>query len=155
MTVSATGRAASYAQETGEAWVTLLTIEDASFGEPVRLTDAGQLVVSGGQTYFPVPFTCDLVADSDDEVPQTQVSLDVVSEDVRAALEGIQGPADVTLAVVLGSQPDVVEAGPYRLKLTELEWDETVASGTLTFDPGLNYAYPSWVYTPATARGVF
>jgi len=105
---------ALHAQETGEVLLPLIVVEAEGWPGPERF--AGQTwtdVISGGQTYFAVPFRVGLPDESDDDdAGEIELSIDNVSRDIGRALRLATGSISVTLSFVLASQPDVVDIGP-------------------------------------------
>ena len=74
-----------------------------------------------------------------------------IVEGLRAILE----PPTVTIELVLASDPDTIEMGPRAFELTEGEYTDTVVSGRLVEDTGLDNAWPYPVFSPRTTRGIF
>lgn len=162
--LSAAAVASAMAQETDEAWLLLLTIDHASLAEPIRVVGNHVNIDSRGDTYVAYPFSIDLPDDAPNEMPRVRLEVDNVgvpddadplARRVSDYLRAIDSPFTATLEVVLASQPDIVEAGPFELRCAKAEYDAATVSGDLTFEDVLNEPYPAGSFVPASHPGLF
>ena len=146
---------AAMATETGEVFLTLLTLEHSDLSEPIRGVCDTQDIVSRGETFIGCPFSFDLPADDGESVPRVMVRIDNVDREIVRNLRAISTPPTVTMEIVLASSPDLVEAGPFVMTLKSATYDALVIEGELGFEETLSAAYPADIFSPATAPGMF
>lgn len=162
--LSASAVASAMAQETGEAWLLLLTIDHATLAEPIRVAANHANVTSRGDVYVGYPFSIDLPDDAPNEMPRVRLEIDNVgvpdeadpgARRVSDYLRAIDSPFTATIEVVLASQPDIVEAGPFAMTCAKAEYDAGTVSGDLIFEDVLNEPYPAGSFVPASHPGLF
>jgi hypothetical protein len=155
--LSSAAKAAIFASSTGEAFLCLLTLEHATLPQPIRVSSDGVATVSRGLTFQAFPFEIDMPEESDGAPPKVRLRVcnvdRVITEAVRNAASS--SPIEVTLEVVLASQPGTVEAGPFKFKLREVSYDAVVVEGTLAFEDLLNEPFPADTYSPVDFPGLF
>jgi hypothetical protein len=152
---SARFKAGVFAQETGEAFLVLLSISHPDMETPIRLANNYSDVVSNGETYIGFPFGIALPGDSDENLPQTQIAIDNVDQRVIQAIRELSGPPTMTISVVLADTPGVIEAGPFAMTLREVNYDDQVITATVAYEDVLNEPYPGDFFTPANFPGLF
>lgn len=137
-------RDAAYPQETGEAFVTLLTIEHDELDAPILLTDSGADVVYAAHlldgagnvaalagTYLSFPIEI-VPPGQSDEAPRGTIRVPNVDQAIGAAVESITDPATVTVTVVLGSNTSIIVGGPHRmLEMANVRGDALVVEAEL------------------------
>lgn len=153
--VSATFRAAAYARETSQVFLTLLVIDHADLATPIRVVNNNTSVMSGGYTYTPFPFRVDFPQDSPDELPSVQLQIDNVSRDITVAIRTITGRPSATLYVVLASSPDTIDYGPVVCSITNVSVTDTLITAAMGGEDMLNTRYPKDLITPQTLPGLF
>ena len=85
-----------------------------------------------------------------------QVSVDNVDLAVNEQLRTLSGMPTVTLEVVLASQPDTVEAGPFEFNLQSITSTAETIDGTLGFeDDVFAQQVPGQNYLPSNSPGLF
>lgn len=155
-TLSIAAAAAVHAQETGEAFLVLLTLSHPDLAQPIRVTSDGKDTPSRGSTYLQYPFEVTLPDEGDEAPPSVSLRIDNVDRQIVAAVRGITGDAiTVRLEVVLASTPDVVEAGPYDFALREVSYDAQTIEGTLHYEDIIAEPYPGDSFTPSRFPGQF
>lgn len=152
--ISAALREAIQAQETDEALLYLITITHAQLDEPVRVSSDQVDTVSRGQIYLAYPVRPLLTGAGDGSPPRAQLEIDHVDRRIGQAIAALEGPAGVTIEVVLGSTPDSVELALDGLALTDVEWDQHTVRGTLTYDLELMRQHPDWYADPGEFPGL-
>ena len=80
MTLSAGGLGELAAQETGTAWLVLLTITHPGLPTPIRVTSDGVVTVHNGNTFDPFPFEVTLPDDVEGRAPQAHLRIDNTSQ---------------------------------------------------------------------------
>ena len=166
-TVSQTARTAMYSQETEELFVLLLEIENEDDpSDPIRVALdsenlASRLTVSGIPTYAAQVtfvggfFAIELPEEAGDNISNVRISIDNVDQSIVTAVRNANRPPSVKMWVVLKSNPNDVEVGPYYMVLESAEYDANFVTGELAFDDVTNRRYPKDEFTPRTVPGLF
>lgn len=158
-TLSATARAAVFAQDSGEIAVPLLTLTSPSLngGVPLRLCAWREPITSRGMLFDPYPFAVTLPEDTDDRPPKAMIELDNISTEAAVWMRSIDQPVKVKLEIVLRSTPDVVEfATPIMEAMTAVF---SASSGKISVPISI-YPYgklqcPHRAFTPNLFPGLF
>lgn len=153
--VSATFRAAAYAQETDQVFLVLVKIEHSSLNPPIRIVNNSTNITSGGEEYIGFPFEIELPDDTEDAPSRMSISFCNVDRQVVQAIRSLSGPPTITVSVVLASSPNTVEAGPYTMTLREADYDALRVSGHLLPEDFLHETYPKDAMTPSNFPGLF
>lgn len=154
--LSATAKRAIFAGQTGEVFVFLLTLSHASLELPIRVCSDAVSTTSNGVEFVPYPFNLVLPDETDNVAPQVTLEIDNIDREIVAAVRRATGsPIDVELSIVLASQPDAIEAGPFNFKLRSVTYDKLVVSGTLQYEDLLNEPFPGDTMTPTRFPGLF
>lgn len=153
--VSVTARRAVYDAETSEAFLILLTLTHADLTEPIRVVNNALDVVSRGETFIAFPFRIDLPSDSDESPPRARLQIDNVDRQIVQAIRTVTGPIAVLMEVVLGGDPDTVEAAFSDFELREVRWDALVVEGQLSLESFLREPYPAPRFTQKDFPGLF
>lgn len=151
-TLSTNARAALYAAQSDEVWLQLLTVEHSAIVTPIRIVANTEDIVSRGDTYTAFPFEISIPATSSESV---ELVVDNVTRDLVDEVRSIDTPLTLTLEVVLASDPDTVEAGPFAFQSRAVEYDVQRMRFTLTYEPLLQEPFPAYVYTPIDYPGLF
>lgn len=140
---------------TGEVIATLLRIYHNSLTDPIRVTNDNQQIVSRGQTYLAFPFMLAVGSDNDESPPRPTLRISNVDRQIVQALRRATQNIEIEVELVLASQPDVVEDGPYRFILRDASYDAMFVEGTLVLDDLMNEGFPGDQIGPALFPGVF
>lgn len=153
-TFSTTMTEALAAQETGEGEVVLLTIDHSSLSSPVRLVNANQAVTSNGETFQAFAFEVSLPEQSD-RVKQATLRVDNADRRLVQTLRSIQDPLEVTLQVVLLSDPDTIEleVGPLQAQQAQITLTEIEIK--LGAEPVAYEPFPQGRFTPSDFPALF
>jgi hypothetical protein len=154
-TLSPLAKQAIFAQESGEAFILLLTITHASLAQPIRCANNMQDVVSGGNTFTAFPFRITLPQDREDRPPKMRLSIDNVDRSIVTAVRTLTSPPTIQLAVVLAIQPDTIEASFPGFTLRNTQYDALVVEGDLNLEDLANEPYPKDTFTPTFAPALF
>lgn len=159
MPLSQAYRDAAYPQETGEAFVALLTITHPELADPILLTDSGvdiayasDLLDANGNvaaiagTYLSVPIEV-IPPGQSDEQPRGSLRVPNVDQAIGAVIEAISDPLGITITVVLASDPTDIVGGPHQLlELANVRGDALVVEGELTRPSLTTVPYPNrWI----------
>jgi len=170
-TLKTTGaRKAAYQRDRAEVFLTCLTVTHADLEQPLRLVANTEDIVRSGETYVALPLELSLPDDDPDRAPRVPIrienwgdgDLSRLSEEDRAAfrspmevLDGLAGPAEVDVEVILASAPDEAELGPIRMRFASAEISEEMIEGELTADDGMGTEpYPGWSFGPMETPGL-
>jgi hypothetical protein len=118
-------RDAAYPQESGEAAAYLVVIEHELLDEPIRLTDILQegmwdddletwVIEVDSETYYWLPFEI-VEPNASEDAPLGKIMMPNIDTRIGAAIESITGAANITITVVLRSDPTVLLADPFEL----------------------------------------
>lgn len=153
--LSVVARQASYAQETGEVFLALLTISQADLASPIRIVNNYENVTSNGNLYVGFPFEIDLPDDKMENIPRVTLKIDNVDRSIVEAVRTMTSPATITLDIVLASQPNTVEASFGGFVLRDVGYDALTVQGALAMEDVLNEPYPADSFTPNFFPGLF
>lgn len=154
-TLSATAAASALAAQTAEVWLACLTISGSGLPTFRIVTDNVPLERSVG-TFQPYPFEADLP----DDVERTAGTVDIricnVDREVTRLLKEYEGIPQARLEIVLASQPDIVEVGPFDFSVLAAEADELTISLNLGHNEDLlNQRVPAQSYNPSNSPGLW
>jgi hypothetical protein len=154
-TVSATFRAAAYAQQTSEVFLFILQLDHEDLETPIRVVNNQTAITSGGNEYTPFPFMIDFPQDDPEELPQVRLTIDNCARELTASIRALDSAPTATLSVVLASTPNVIEAGPMVFSMQSISISATSISAILAAEDMLNAIYPKDSITPANFPGGF
>mgnify|MGYP000560181802 CR=1 FL=1 len=146
--LSLAAREALYAEATDAVFLLLLTIDEASLSEPLRVVLDTAEVTSRGNLFVPLMFEIDLPEERGDSVSSVRIRVDNVDRRIVEAVRLAIGRPQVLLEVVLADDPDTVEAGPFQFSLESAEYDHLWVTGELVFDEIVNRRAPAHTYSP-------
>lgn len=147
---------AAFAQETGEAPIVLVTITHDDLTAPIRVANYDVDVVSNEETFIAYPFELTLPTEPEAGASRATVTIDNVHRDIVEAVRNCAGTApQVTLAVVLASSPDTIEASFPGFDLRNVSYDALTIEGELTLDSLAGERYPAGRFRPGAFPGLF
>ncbi|MBI1207512.1 MAG: DUF1833 domain-containing protein [Azospirillum sp.] len=155
-------RRAVQAPETGSVFTLLATLTHEALAQPIRIAndlveadeDGVRKIISRGLDFICCPFQVELPADDGETLPNIQVRIDNVDRQIIGALRAISSPVEVAFEVIVTERPDVIEASFQGLRLTLVEYDALVITGTLQLEDILTRKAPWWRFTPSVAPGL-
>jgi hypothetical protein len=153
--LSTTAKQAIFSQETDEVFLMLLTINHSDLASPIRVANNYENVISNGNTFIAYPFYFELPGEDGESLAQVDLVITNVGKLLVEGVRSIATPLDVKLQVVLASNPDVIEAGDFDMKMHNINYDALMLKGTCIFNDLLNEPYPAGTYTPADYPGLF
>ncbi len=133
-TLSDDAVASQNAEQTDKVWITLVTIEHDDLDAPIRVCDNNEAVISNGETFLPYAFELDLAGEDGDRQTVARIKIDNTEKEIVEAIRAITTPPDVTLQIVLDSDPDTVEVQQSGLKLRGVRFDVGGVEGDLVFE---------------------
>lgn len=142
MTISAAGLGELAAQETGTAWLVLLTLDHPDLDRPIRVTSDGVATTSNGEVFESFPFEVTLPDDVEGRAPQARLRIDNTSQEIIALLRGLVTPPSLAIQIVRSTNPDVVEREWAGLEWRASSWDIGAITGTLAVDDLATEEFP-------------
>lgn len=142
-------------QETGEAFLVLVTISSDDLPSSLRVTSDSTKTVSNGETYLPYPFEFIPPNDSEEGSTNASIRIDNIDREIVRAVRTAQSTPKITVRVVRGSAPDTVEVEWPNFDLKRVEYDQFVVSGEIGLESYLTEAYPKDTFTPHNFAGLF
>lgn len=142
--------------------VFLLTISHRDLTEPIRVSSDATVrlretqetvvygTISNGKEYLYAGFEAALLEDKASSIPQVQISIPNAHRSIIEAIESMgSGPVACDLQLVYADTPDVVEIDVKGLELTQITYDETSITATISRDLLFNEPFPARTFTPA------
>lgn len=133
-TISATAKQAVFASQTEQVFLVILDIDHPDLGSPIRVVNNNQDIVSNGNTYVATAFNFILPAQEDGVISNSSLSIDNVDRTIVNTIRSISSTPTVTASVILASDPNVLEAGPWEFQLTDVSYDRQQVKGQLIYE---------------------
>lgn len=154
--LSPTAAQSIIAQSTEEIWICALKISHPSM-DTVRIVNDTEPMQRADGEYLPWSFECVLPDDDDSSNPTVTLTIDNVDREVSSKLRSITGePPTCRFEVILASQPDEVEIGPFDFTVLEGASDLISLQLKLGYEEDfLNQAVPAQKYTPTNSSGLW
>lgn len=146
---------ALFSESTREVLLALLKIDHPNLVTPIRVVNNLQPITSQGYTWAAFPFEITLPGEAEDELPVMTLRIDAVDRQIITAVRNLQGAPDITLDLIVASQPDVVEASFVGFKLKNVSYDNLTVEGELRLEEILSEPFPAHAMTPATFPGLW
>ena len=162
--VSAAFQQAVNSQTTNEVFTVLLTISHESFIDDIRIcSDPAVLlpvagvrgVVSRGDEFIYLPFEVVFPSQDDSGISNATIVTDNVDRTIIAAIRGADSPVDITVELVLSSDPDTVEASVENFRLEGVTYNSLTVSGQLSVEYFDLEPFPKGRFTPSEFPGIF
>ena len=144
-----------FASETGDGIVALIEIDHANLANPYFFVNDVKDIVSRGQTYQAHPFRIRLPNESEDEIPKAEIQIDNVDRLIVDTIRSVQGDVSLKLELILFSDPDTVEVGPYNFRLQSVSYNASRITGRLSYENNLDERFPRYSYDPPTTPALF
>tara|TARA_Y100000310_G_scaffold253780_1_gene260727 strand:+ start:122 stop:598 length:477 start_codon:yes stop_codon:yes gene_type:complete len=148
--VSAQARLDVYAQETEEAFVLMLEIDEATLAEPIRLARNNSDIDHNSQTYLACAFEANLPGDGDSDLEEVRITIGNVDQRVTDAVMEAQDVPVLTLFAVPLSRPNELLIPRSEFDLERVQVTPGTVSAVLSFDNVTNQRYPRDTKTPYT-----
>ena len=155
---------AMFAQQTSEVFILLVTIDNPSFTQPIRiasdpyqiLPDAGvRGVVSRGNEYLYAPFTIMLPVQDDSGIAKASLSVDNIDRRMVEAVRTATSSLRISIEIVLASDVDSVEISMDDFRLERVTYDALTVSGDISMEYYDLEPFPSKRFTPSDFPGIF
>lgn len=157
--------AAITAQETDEVVVVLLELTHSTLSTPIRVSSDNAELLTSAQVYGTTsnsveyvffPFRFIMPDENEDSPPRASLVIDNIDRSIVQAVRNATGdPINVSVKVVLASDPDTLIVGEIVFALKNVHYDATSVSGDLSFAPVLDEPYPEGMFGPSDFPGLF
>ena len=137
-----------YKQQTGETFLFLLEIDHDDLDTPLRFVNNTENVTSDSNVYTAFPFEISLPSDREDQLPTVVLAIDNIDRTLVETIRDITSPPTASVSVIMASDPDTIEAGPYDFTIKDANYTAEVVTSNLAFEDILNEAYPGDSFTP-------
>lgn len=142
----------------GQVPLLLFSFEHETLATPIRVVHNTEQIISGGVTYKPFPFECNLLSEQSGQVVSTTFTYYDIDLELTALVRSIKVDKPITVVgrLILASEPDNVQIGPFTWLCLEEAWnDKRVVE--LTVGPRIlrGSAWPSHKMHPGNFRGIF
>ena len=153
--VSSTTGSALYSQDTGEAFLILLTIDHVNLSSPIRISSDAVDTISRGNNFIAFPFELTLPDDQENSSPRAKLVIDNVDRQIVNAVRSISSAASALIEIVRAADPEVVEAQFTDFKLTNVFYDSQKVEGDLTIEDFTAEPFPAASFSPSLFPALF
>lgn len=153
-TLSPVALRAGNAAQTGEVYLVLLTISHPNLAQSIRVVNNNENVTSRGQEFIAFPFEIELPGEDSDQPPMARLRIDNVDRMIVSSIRDIATPPNVTIEVVLASQPNQIEISFEALIMRNVSYDAASVTGELVFEQ-IVVEPVALNMTPAKFPGIF
>lgn len=155
MTYSANFIDAVVNQNTDEVFLFLITLSHDDLLNPIRVVNNVENINSRGMEFTAFPFDLILPQDDGDTLPQVIISLSNVDLSLVDEIRSLNSSLDVTLEIVLASNPSYVEMSIEGMKTISVQYDAQKIEATCQIEDVLNLVFPKDSYLPSNFPGLF
>ena len=156
--VSAEVRKAIFSGASERVFIALVEINHDHFATlnitPIRMTSDGVATMHATNTYESRPFSIRLPDDLEGKQPVAQLQVSNLDARLVQAIRSVTTPLQVTLTIVLDSDTDAVERGPWKMDLVGVSYTRSSLAGTLTVPSLLAEPYPGHTYDVSSYPGL-
>lgn len=156
--------AAVNAQTSSEVVVVLLTFSHADLADDIRISSdttqtlpiAGVLgTVSNGDEYLYAPFELEMPSETIDGISRARITIDNVDRQIISTIRSIRGIINMSIQIVLASDPDTVEVAIDNFQLQNIDYDAMKVSADLVIKYFENEPCPATRFNPSGFPGLF
>ncbi len=121
------------ASNTAEVFLTLIEISHPSLVTPLRFVNNTVDIIRNGNTYTAVAFDFTPPVDEEGTIQNASVAIDGVDRSIVEVIRDLTTPPTLTTYIILASDPDNEEAGPWEFVLRNVNYNVTSISGDLVY----------------------
>ena len=168
-TTSLNFRAAAYAQETGRVPIALITLSHPSLADDIRIsTDPTQRIeefttdldvvygtISNGLTYLFLPVRIKLPDETEEGPGDMTLEIDNIHRAYIEAIRSVFTPITCQVDIVMDNALDTIDASWPEFNLTQIKYNDTIITGTLTIETLVTEPYPAHSFIPSYFPGIF
>jgi len=145
----------AFKQSTDEVILELITVTHDDFSVPLRLVRNNENITSQGETFVASQFELTWPQDKESEVPRARIRHQNISRELVAAVRGVRTPPQVTMQVILASDPNTVQFEVTGMTMGRVDYDANVLSFELNFELLSQTQFPGKTFNPAKWIGLF
>ncbi|MEX2444510.1 MAG: DUF1833 family protein [Alkalispirochaeta sp.] len=154
--VSAAFWSAIASERTSEVFLLLVTVDHPQLGSPLRYVYNTQPVTSRGDVFEPTFFRFDGQDEGEDGIlTGAQLTLEAVDRQIIEILRQIDQAPSVTTEIVISSDPDSVEIGPFVFDVRSVAYNAQVVRCELEYRDVMSDEFPVDAFTPENTPGLF
>jgi hypothetical protein len=157
---------AMFSPDSDDTLISLLTFSGANIVTPIRIADgytqritetADEVtygVPSRGNNFLFLPFEITLPTE-EDAAPRCRITMHDVTRYLVPVIRGLNGAPNVTIELVLSSNPDVVEVSFGGFLMGGISYTADSITGDLTVESLAVEPFPAHTFTPSHFPGLF
>ena len=153
-TLSTAATQSIYGQETGEVWLYLLTIAHPEMSTTYMINNTEQ-ITSRGNVHLPIPFDLSIPKEEDGELPSVDIVIDNIGLSLMESIRSISGQPTITMEIVMASDPDTVEVGPFVFSLKNVDYNAYQIRGQISYESFLVEPFNFRKFSPQDFPSVF
>ncbi|MFA4904476.1 MAG: hypothetical protein WC600_17215 [Desulfobaccales bacterium] len=143
------------AQQTGELIHMLVSVDHPDLPATLRLNNSVRNVESRSMVFLASFVEVTIIDQDPARSPQAQLAFSNIRREMVVGLQSTPVPCLVTIEVVRGSAPDIMERVISNLEMRNVEGDEMVLQGDLTPKRLRPRKAVDYSFTPTTAPGLY
>lgn len=153
-TISNAAMAAMFGNETNEVFLVIAEITHADM-TTVRIVNNTEDIISNGDTYVAFPFEIIFPNEDAKKLSRSTMRLCNVNQEIIAEIFDLDSPAAIDVSVIMASDPDTIEAGPFSYLIRDISFDAILLTAQLAYEDVLNELIPGHTMNPSTFGAVF
>lgn len=165
--LSSAAKAALFAQEADNTFITLVTFTGTGISPPVRIadnytqrisetdTEVTYGVISRSNNYLFLPFNLTLPIEDSDQIPQCQIRINDVTRFLIPTIRNLTTTMTATIELVLKTSPNTVEVSFPNFLVGGIQYNADAIIATLTVASLVNEPFPAHTFTPSYFPGLF
>ena len=146
---------AVYRNNTERVFIVLLEIAHADLADPIRWTSDGSETSAFGDTFIPFPFQLSLPEETESGWTGSRLQIQNVHRDLVEALRTITTAPTCKIWVVTDDDPDVIEAGPFTMRLKNVGYDAQTLEGEFIGPSQEHEPFPGHSYDIESYPGLY
>ena len=150
---SLTFRESVYSSSTNEAFIVLIDIQYDS--THIRLSSDNVDTVSNGNTFTAYPFEISLPSDPDESITRGSITIDNIDRSIVEAVRSATEAPDITIQIVLASDPDTIEAEFSGFKLSNVRYNALTVTADISIESFVHEPFPGDHFLPSTFPSLF
>jgi len=144
-----------FSQESGDPFLTLVTLSHDTFAQDIRLVNNSKDVVSRGNTFTAFPMKIRLPMDDGETARDFTIDFDNASLELIEEIRSVTTQIKVKLEMILASMPDVVQMEQPELSIITLSYNARGIRAGIVLDNFLSVEISSEKYGPGNFPGLF
>lgn len=144
-----------FAQESGDPFLTLVTLSHEDWDDDVRLVNNSVNITSRGLVFLAFPMKIRLPIDDGESARDFQIDMDNVGLEMIEKLRSTTTHIGVKIEMILASLPDDVQISQEELRIEMATYNKQRISARIVLDNFLNTEMTSERYGPTNFPGLF